>query len=799
MRDKDEIRSLNTKINSLKYQIRQMTDYKEENIFIKDGLKKIKEDIENVNKENIVIQTNITPLLNTFKKLISLKQTSYTKIINSYNKDILSQMEKDKNLFENQISEILKKSDKLIDNLYQKVNQFISGNKSEGESNIDLNTLKYNLLNISREFIEIFDEVKKILELSSQHIAEESKENTKNIKTIEATINEVDRIMEYVPLNQRIKNNILGSLGINASNYPLNTATSKIILSSMHDDKKKRQTHLKSILNQVKEKSSQILERQEKLKNEILSAINYIKNPKKNNDSNNDNNPPIENLEELFDKAKKNGKNNIEKFEQDVCDNLANEIEKFKKKIEDNRKKNEDLLSQAKIEFLKQWAQIKTNCCSNILDHAKNKLNYFFLPKLENYQKYDDIIEVLKETIYAPEYKIINFGLLNCSDSIKKIKQDVLPTKCIIPIGNINEYKEKMDELINKELNYLYYNNDKKFSDFYNNVGSALKKITYINNLDIIFPVIIVHYNNYSEFEKDIFKIEKFIINCLKIKVAFIFFFGYIQTKEMKSINKKINSFIEEKNSIKETIKESKYELSPELGHNFDTIKYGVEVEMEKLINFRKDSRNRINNELKQELKTEYFNKIWDVYNSHSTATDFESIKNAENEELSRQRCVNSLIDFSILSLNLDKKPKEKQLKDKELEKMYQNITQIFKEIYDEKLLKDFNEFMDDILNKKKFELYINRERLMGEIDLKFNTCILIEEPDGNKILKQIGEEISILIDKNYKKDVLKMVGSLIWTNVFDKFRPKFYSLMKKGFEIPDNFEDYLIESFEKK
>ena len=217
----------------------------------------------------------------------------------------------------------------------------------------------------------------------------------------------------------------------------------------------------------------------------------------------------------------------------------------------------------------------------------------------------------------------------------------------------------------------------------------------------------------------------------------------------MKSINKKINSFIEEKNSIKETIKESKYELSPELGHNFDTIKYGVEVEMEKLINFRKDSRNRINNELKQELKTEYFNNIWDVYNSHSTATDFESIKNAENEELSRQRCVNSLIDFSILSLNLDKKPKEKQ---------------------------------------KKFELYINRERLMGEIDLKFNTCILIEEPDGNKILKQIGEEISILIDKNYKKDALKMVGSLIWTNVFDKFRPKFYSLMKKGFEIPDNF-----------
>lgn len=41
MRDKDEIRSLNTKITSLKYQLRQMNDYKAENIFIKDGLEKI--------------------------------------------------------------------------------------------------------------------------------------------------------------------------------------------------------------------------------------------------------------------------------------------------------------------------------------------------------------------------------------------------------------------------------------------------------------------------------------------------------------------------------------------------------------------------------------------------------------------------------------------------------------------------------------------------------------------------------------------------------------------------------------
>ena len=156
-------------------------------------------------------------------------------------------------------------------------------------------------------------------------------------------------------------------------------------------------------------------------------------------------------------------------------------------------------------------------------------------------------------------------------------------------------------------------------------------------------------------------------------------------------------------------------------------------------------------------------------------------------------------MDFSLLCLNLDKKPKERQLKDKEYEKIFQGITKILDDIYSEKLLKDFEQFMKNILDKKIFELYLNREKLMGEIDLKYNTCILTEEPDGDKIQKQIGEEISILIDKNYKKDALKMVGRLIWSRVFERYRPKFHILMEEGFEVPENFEDYLIESLEKK
>ena len=69
MNDKDEIRSLNTRINSLKFQIKQMDDYKDENNQIKTGMAQLKEKINKIENEKIIIQNNISPLVNVFKKL----------------------------------------------------------------------------------------------------------------------------------------------------------------------------------------------------------------------------------------------------------------------------------------------------------------------------------------------------------------------------------------------------------------------------------------------------------------------------------------------------------------------------------------------------------------------------------------------------------------------------------------------------------------------------------------------------------------------------------------------------------
>ena len=103
---------------------------------------------------------------------------------------------------------------------------------------------------------------------------------------------------------------------------------------------------------------------------------------------------------------------------------------------------------------------------------------------------------------------------------------------------------------------------------------------------------------------------------------------------------------------------------------------------------------------------------------------------------------------------------------------------------------------MNEICEKKVFEMYLNREKLMGEIDLRYNTSLLTEEGDGDKIQKQIGEEIFSLYNKYVKKDALKFVGRLVWARVFEKYCPELYKLMRNQFKIPENFEEYLIEIF---
>ena len=344
MKQNDEIRRLNGRIDSLNYQIKQLNDYKEENIRIKEGLKKSIDEIYQINKEKDKIEQNVSVVFNSFKQLIKKKGTDYTKLKSSYNRDLIERMKKDNKYFELKLNSIDKKSKNLLDDLYSKVKQYCSGLSSGSGSQdnlmVDINAIKYNLEKILNEFNFVFKEIEKILSLSSQYIEEEDEETVRTLRMIEIIVNELDRILPFIPANQLVRNDSLVQLGLDANNYPRNTPTIRIILSEMQEIRRKRQTQLRSILDEIKFKSTNILTKKADLENEINNTLNLI-NPNRNRNDN-QNNGEILDLETLFSNANKQNLSNIKEFRNEVVGELEKKIEDLNKKIEQEGKDDED-------------------------------------------------------------------------------------------------------------------------------------------------------------------------------------------------------------------------------------------------------------------------------------------------------------------------------------------------------------------------------------------------------------------------------------------------------------------------
>ena len=273
----DEIRSLNSKINSLKYQIKQMQDFKEENIRFKKGQDNSLVTIKKINEEKDNVENRISQVFNSFKKLISRKGTDYSKIKSSSHKDLIERMRKDNKNFEEKITIIERQSKELLDELYSKVKQYCSKLNTEVTQNnnlVDIEPIKFNLQNVLNQFNYIFTEIEKILNLSSQYIAEEE-ETIKNINMLEIIVEEADRLLRFVPYNELQRNNILGQIGINANHYPLNTPTLRIMLINMQEIKQKSQTQLRHILDEIKIKPKNILAKKD-VEKEINIAISLV-------------------------------------------------------------------------------------------------------------------------------------------------------------------------------------------------------------------------------------------------------------------------------------------------------------------------------------------------------------------------------------------------------------------------------------------------------------------------------------------------------------------------------------------
>jgi len=221
-------------------------------------------------------------------------------------------------------------------------------------------------------------------------------------------------------------------------------------------------------------------------------------------------------------------------------------------------------------------------------------------------------------------------------------------------------------------------------------------------------------------------------------------------------------------------------------------MEFCIKDQMEKLTNFKKDIKYKIDD---NELKNEYFDKMFQVYNTHHISNDLDSIRNGPDEVQCRHRALDSIMSYSLLSLNLDKKPKTRQLKEKEEIALNDKVESILDSIYNNKISKDFEEYLKELISRKTFELYLKREKMMADYDTQYDTSLLTDEDDGEATKKMIYKEIDNLIEKKYKKDALKIIGRIIWSSFFERYCPKFYQLMQVGFKVPDDFCQFLVDS----
>ena len=793
MNPKDQISMLTTRINSLQYQIRMQNDFKEENKRLKKGYDNSLEAINKIEKEKGNIEDKVNTALFSFKNLLIHRGKEYSKLKTNYNNDLVERMRKDNKKFEEKITILERQSKLLLDDLYNKVKQYCSGLSSGGASDnnvIDIETIKYNLQNVLNEFNFVFQEIQEILNLSSQFIAEEEEETLRNLQTIEIIVEEIDRLLIFVPNNEVIRNNILGRLGINPNNYPMNTPTIRIILTNMQEVRRKRQTQLRNILDQIKVKSANILTKKADIENEIKKAMSQISNQNKSKSKSKEG----INLEDIFLKSKQTNQNNYKDLQDEVVGKIKKEMQEFNDQLTAESLMQEDFITKVKSEFMKKWAKIKEGGCASIMSLLKNQAHIHFESKLINYyQRYSDIVKVLQEKFLAPDCEIIKQSLLYCNETIDKIKNDITPYKSIILLGKKNKYLDTLKDQLVTNGKYLVYICKDSINSFYYNIDNNIRDLVGTDSFDVIFPILIIHFNDFKEFEKES-NMETLLVNCLKKKVGFLFYFDIKNTKDLSPLKKKIKAFIDKSNNIQTALKDSKYILSEDLVNNLGTIDGAITLEMEKLTNFKKDIRCKID---KEALKNEYFKKMFDVYmTSHTKEEHLLNINNSDDEVKARHRTLDSIFEYSLMCVNLDKKPKKEQLKEKEQIALNQKIGKILDEIYNNNILKDFEEFIKDLINQQTFSLYISREKLMAELDLKYNSSLLTEETDGQKTQNLIYQEIESLIEKKHKKESLTFIGKLIWYSFFEQYTPKFYRLFENGFKIPEDFDQYLIDSF---
>ena len=785
-------RGLKDEINYLKLQKKGYEDrlnkYKDTENELREKLKSLKA-FEEISKEyeNEKKSTKIT--FSYYKKLIQKVKDRINQINSDRSEDIFNRMELDKKKIISQISLIDNQYSRMLDDIKEKIlNLNLIKDLNEIKSKINPEKIKQRYIELKqlKEKIQlIFNDIHDIYNIANTILSQQYDQMEWEINIFNHLLIEIKRISNFVPVRELINPMLLAQLGMLDNKYS-NDCTSLAIIQNLNIKLKQRQNEIKTFIEQIQQTSKKVLLDENSIRKLITNTIKGFSSIISFEETGgNDKNNNLNIIEEIFNEAKNINSSQCQSFSDLISKDFDNEMQEMRKRAEEEKQKRINKTKKANEEFEKRWKKRVLEKCKEISNKFQKEAGIYFYDKKSKYVKdIDKIVDIFKQNTknYIPR------ALLGCEEEINEARENYnnfkkLKNYALLMGGN--------DNILNKivELNCQGYRT--KNECYAKSTSSLINYIkgSFFLSENIPFEALSICLVYPIEIERiDILKNKLFdLFNySLDLDIGFCIL---ITNQDLKGSN-----YFEKKNEItkyfKNNIEESKKikfkQIEDLFITNLDDLSYNLGKFLDYVYKIKRDYCLTINLE---ELKEEYFRRMFRVYHTRTRATETDSIKNAESEKIARTRLFNSIYEFSIESILLQQK--NIQINDKDLTKITNFISKFLDKLYTENLREDCTNCLHIMIEKMVYLLFIEREGIRTQIDLEFDTDLCLEDFEVEDIKKRIYKDIDDLIMKNFFTVAEKEAGKIMWIIFYDEYCADFNKYFEIDFEIPKDFNKF--------
>ena len=785
-------RDLKDEINYLKLQKKGYEDrlnkYKDTENELREKLKSLKA-FEEISKEyeNEKKSTKIT--FSYYKKLIQKVKDRINQINPDRSEDIFNRMELDKKKIISHISLIDDQYSRMLDDIKEKIlnlNLIKDSNEIKTKINPEIIKQRYIELKQLKEKLQlIFNDIHDIYNIANTILSQQYDQMEWEINIFNHLLIEIKRISNFVPIKELINPMLLAQLGMLDNKYS-NDCTSLAIIQNLNIKLKQRQNEIKPFIEQIQQTSIKVLLDENsilKLITNIIKGFSSIISFEETEENDKNNNSNI--IEEIFNKSKKTNSSQCQSFSDLISKDFDNEMEEMRKSAEEEKQKRINKTKKANEEFEKRWKKRVLEKCKEISNKFQKEAGIYFYDKKNKYVKdIDKIVDIFKQNTknYIPR------ALLACEEEIKEAREKYNNFK---GTKNIALLMGGNDDILNKIvklncqgyriLNECYARSKSSLRNYIEDNFFLSDKIPF-NALSIclVYPVEIEGIDILKNKLFDLFNYS------LDLDIGFCILITNQDLKESNYFEKKNEITKYFKNKIEESKKIKFKQIENLFITNLDDLSHNLGKFLDYVYKIKRDYCLTINLE---ELKEEYFRRMYKVYHTRTRATETDSIKNAESEKIARTRLFNSIYEFSIESIMLQQK--NIQISNKDLTKINNFISKFLDKLYTDNLRKDCIDCFHIMIEKMFHLLFFEREGIRAQIDFEFDTDLCLEDFEVEDIKKRIYKDIDDLIMKNFFTVAEKEAGKIMWIIFYDEYCADFNKYFEIDFEIPKDFNKY--------